>query len=241
MPTSQDDFKIDALEDRLRVLVEHCDCLQGCLTAGDLDWSWATLSYLQLFADFCPKLPALLLSFNSVEGGDEEKNTAEYLVGLSDFSHLLHIPSLWRDHHDPLQRYSPAIITDNISFPFRASPVPDMSTALEPLLLNAHSNLATSLCNISADDQLFLGIEPTVCSQVQRLYRGRGHEVTYGVPSVAGWDREVTEYETVSARTTAFAAWLLAMNHSVRRRHRDDDTLETANRLLAIAEYYSDQ
>ena len=231
----------EELEERLRALTEQCDCIQGGLSGCDWDWMWAEMPLLELFSDACPKLPVCLQTFKPLQAPEKTEKVGKYLAELADFSHLLHIPALWEDYTSNLQRFSPALFAENMTLPCRiAESHLDLRQFLQPLLPNASSNLATAVIN-SPNSQLTLGIPPTQCSLPQKWTRGQGMDINFPLPEFkTGIFFPIErEYETICARTSAFAGWVTDLADSIRKSQRDDDGREVVNRLRAISDIYT--
>lgn len=196
---------------------------------------------LQLVGDACPKLQVCLQTFNPLKGVKKAEIMGKYIAELADFSHLLHIPSIWDEHTEGLQSCSPAFFAENMSLPCRiANSSQDLRLILQPLLPNSSSNLATAVIN-SPTAQMTLGLPPTQCSLAQRWTRGLKGDINYTIPlfQTSKTFPIQAEYETICARTSAFGEWIASLADTVTRAQRDDDGRETVNRLQAIAEIYT--
>lgn len=230
----------EELEERMRTLVERCDCCQGAISVCDVDWSWAGVGLMELFDDCCPKSPVCLETVKPIRGVMRTELVGKYMVEISEFSHLVHIPAIWDDYTEGLQRHAPSLLVENMSLPWRLQSDLDMRAALQPLMMNAGCNLATAVIN-SPERQMTVGIPPTECSSAQKWSRGRGHEVGFTVPS---FQSSVSfpidqEYDTICARTKAFEGWLLDLAAAVSRQWRGDEGKEMTNKLLTAAELYT--
>lgn len=237
----EDSSPREELEERIRALTEQCDCVQGGLSVCDWDWMWAEIPLLELFEDACPKLPVCLQTFKPLRGPEKSEYVGKCMAELTDFSHLLHIPALWDDYTSNLQRFSPALFSENLCLPCRmADSYLDLRQILQPLQPNSSSNLATAVVN-SPLSQLTLGIPPTQCSLPQKWTRGLGMDVNCPLPA---FKTEVLftierEYETICGRTSAFAGWIGELADIVGKTHRDDEGREVVNRLRAISDIYT--
>lgn len=231
----------EELEERIRTIVEQCDCVQGVLSGCDWDWMWAGVEMLHLVGDACPKLQVTLQTFNPLKTVIKAEVMGNYIVELADFSHLLHIPAIWDDYTEGLQSFAPALFAENMSLPCRiANSSQDLRLFLQPLLPSPSSNLATAVIN-SPTAQMTLGLPPTQCSLAQRWTRGLRSDLNYTIPKFQTskpFPIEA-EYETICARTSAFGGWITSLADTVLRTQRDDDGRETVNRLQVIAESYT--